>query len=374
MCQRSAAKAMARSLALWGLEFRLLLRNGPACLVLLLGLAGSLLWGWRDQPGQPAPQPTCYLLYWREDAFLERLRSLRPEPEQLGGLRLEIVPVQRFTRANGLIEYPLGAHSLQLRPQDRSGRTWLVWGWYSGRDPKVLDPVFRWLWQASDAHFGTGPRIEVRVDSLRPTWSEHDWLNHAAESIAWAQRQDLAAILAGGLLFYTACHLLAVSLAEARFEGTWTSIAVSPAGWSGAVWSKASFHGLLASGMLLTLAVCLRSEVLRHGSLYVVLVSGVLFTLGWGWLLGTLANSTSTSAGAGLAYLLVAGLLGALWELRGAPDGFHECFPPERLFWEAWSRSLHLDPLRPQHLIGLPAWAALTWLLAWSCDRRARRN
>ncbi len=230
-------------MALLSLQFRMLIRNRGACTVLLmLWAAGFLL---SRQPVTEV-ENTCYVLYWKNDAWIQYLRSTLPDD---GQLKIELAPAEQFTTNRGLIAYPMGAHSIQIRPPEVPSEPWRIWYWYSGNQPDVLQPAIRWFWQSSREFFGEQLPLEVRVSPLEP-------INPLAESTRIATREifhrrHAKPMILLASLFFCGAYLPALYIAEQTTARVLDTVITKPIGLQG--WGRATvlFHACLTITMTL---------------------------------------------------------------------------------------------------------------------------
>ena len=291
-------------ISLLRLQLRILTSNRAACMVVLLLFVAAFVVG---RPKPPTDDGTCYVLYWDEDSWVERLRAEIP-PRGMDDPRIDVRPVEQFLDSRGVICYPRGAHSIQLRPPDGSRSHWLVWYWYSGSNPQAMDAAVDWFWKVTHDHFHEAVPLHVRVSPLEtgvPLMRSMriGLLDHVEDSskrcIVWAA------------LFFCGCYLPMVSISQQRERGTILSLIVTPAGWRSVAVAMCLFHAALT-----LVAVGLIVAFLDLGgisaNLWMAMVCGVTSYLGVAFFIASWCNSVA-SAGAGLSlYLMVGGLAPAL--------------------------------------------------------------
>jgi hypothetical protein len=379
-----------------GLEARALRQNRMACAVLVLAViaAVSLRLG-RDRLAELG-RGTCYVVYWERDEWVRRLEAAAVRENQ-DRLPVRVVHASELTDAEGIIRYPLGAHSIQLRPThvaDRSagdrGRTWhvsvddshgrpgasdvvapetsddgsqwTVWFWHSGSDPAALWPYSQWFWRVTAEHFGTPVRFDERVSSLEPQ----------AEVASRMVTLTLAALagpewieigLVWMIVLFTACHLAGQRLAEDRTSRTIESVLVSPAGRQGAALAKRLFYGALAMTLGALVAAVLHPAALVTGAFWIGLTSAMLVALGVAWVAGAGCRSVAAVSAASVVYLAVAGaLFAAVEQLSGGScSGFMSAFSFERNLLNVWRTAWGAEAQAPD-----VAYAALAvWACGW---------
>jgi hypothetical protein len=338
--------------ALLGHQLRLLKENSSACAV-IFALAGTMLL--LSLHPSSVRDNTCYVLYWEDDAWV---RCLRESAALAAPLEIQVAHVSRFTNGAGLIAYPVGAHSIQLRPAERPGQGHVVWYWYSGPDPAALQPAVAWFWRVTREHFPGRVPAEVRVSALEPLMP-----------IVQSARISTRKLLVGGVgealtvwsaIFYCACYLPAVSLAHQREHGTLYSLVATPAGWRRPVLATAVFHGCLAAALASLGIACFSLGDNTWGTCGMIVVAIGLY-LGVGVTLGCCCRSAMTASGAVMVYLLASGSLAGLSYvfpgLRPSTTGVE---------WNVLEMMLGRAETSPFAAVALAAWAAF-WLLAAAC-------
>ena len=152
-------------------ELRLLLQNRVACVIVVAILATAGMSRFDENFADHDPRDTCYIVYWQEDDWVRRLQQAAQEVESPEGPHIRVVAVEQQIDAGGMIRYPPGSHSIQLRPHapgpDGQER-FLIWYWHDGDDASVLWPYAQWFWRVTREHFGPGIDWTERVSSLRP--------------------------------------------------------------------------------------------------------------------------------------------------------------------------------------------------------------
>jgi hypothetical protein len=286
-------------LALIELQLRMLTSNRAACLVLVLVVAAAALAG-RQKPSPH--EGVCYVLYWREDPWVARLRAEVPPPDR-HGLRIAVRPVAEFADSRGLISYPNGTHSIQLRPPDESRRQWLIWYWYSGSNPEVLSDAVAWFWKVTQDHFCSEAPLEVRVSPLKPSirWIDSVRMPLDLLSQEWTKRLF---VFVG--LFFCGCYLPALSLAQQREHGTIASLIATPVGWQGLALAMGLFHVALTVLVVAAVIAMVDLDVVPAELGFAVFLGAVAY-LGVGLTLGSWCGSVASASAALTLYLLISG-------------------------------------------------------------------
>lgn len=333
-------------------QVRLLAQNRAACLVLMMFVVAAVV---ARLHRHAKTDDTCYVLYWRADAWVERLKAAVPHDGN--GPKIKVAPVEQFVDANGLIQYPRGAHSIQLRPPDQSRSDWLVWYWYSGADPSTMEPAVNWFWNATQDHFGGEPSVRVNVSPLETKMpllrSARLSLDELMNDSAWQH------VLVWTAMFFCSCYLPTMSLASQREHGTVLSIATTPAGWAGVAWSIWLFHAGLACVMAAVLAAVMQLSP-AHPTLWCTVGLTVNIYLSVAFALGSWCRS-AVSAGCGvMLYLATGGLLAATSHfLLGLPIAM--ATPEAALLGILASGDEHTFAADVPSLLCLTLWA-----IAWS--------
>ena len=282
-------------------QIRLLKEQRAACLVLALFVAAAFASRVRQSDQGP---PTCYVVYWRSDPLVERLR--REMKDAVDGFRIVVAPVSQFVDRDGRIAYPAGAHSIQLRPPEPDRPHWLLWCWYSGADPSALDPVIDMFWRVAGQSFGNATSPQVRVSALRPTVPLLGRVTMPFHS-ATGNSSLHGAIAVWAATFFCGCYLPAVILASQREHNTIQSIATSPVGWRGLILSTWVFYFVLTIALASLLLAILNLN--RFDARLVIILSTVAY-LSLGFTLGFGCRSViSASSGIGIYFVIPALLL-----------------------------------------------------------------
>lgn len=347
------------------LQGRILWNNRTACAVLiLLPLAG--MFAGKQRPA--VETNTCYVVYWQESAWVERLRAELPRWTGQG-IRIVVRHVGQFVDDHGVVCYPRGAHSIQIRPPDETRPHWVIWYWYSGDDPQVLDGPVTWFWNVTNAHFAGEPPVQVRVSHLG---TGIPLLPVASISLDYLEGDSAKRFVVWTTLFFCACYLPALSLAHQRESSTILSLMTTPAGWRGPARATWLFHGGLTWGMAL-LAVFLLDI---HGPvihLLLALALAIVAYLGIAFVIGSWCGSTA-SAGAGLSLYLV---------LTGLAIGIG-CYLPDHWVARVSQATIEIHILvdaasehpgpATESLLRLSIWALAAQLVGWQSFRHRCRT
>ena len=296
----NASRKLLPTFAILQMQLRLL-RSNPSTSVTLLLLAVVGAWFGRFAP--PPAEPTCYVVYWQDDAWVAHLRSRLPQ--QAGPLKIELAPVQQFTDESGLVLYPRGAHSIQMRPPQAGLDQWTIWYWYSGDRAEVMEPAVRWFWQASREHWGDRLPLEVRSSSLEPT---NPLTDVAIQLLPRSNgKAGLAGMLALAAVFFSCAYLQAAHLAEQIHDRVLPTILTKPMTlwhWLGTV---SVFHGLIA---VLVATPTLWANAWPCG-LFRAVEASVLLAIGCSgiaWFASFTSRSVTHSTSLVLLYCLLSGL------------------------------------------------------------------
>jgi len=244
----------------------------------------------------------CYVVYWQEDAWIERLRSEVDRRAQ-NQPSIEVVPVEHFVDADGFIRYPPGAHSIQIRPPEDTRDHWMIWCWYSGSDPSVLDEPTAWFWKVTRDYFGDALPMEVRYSTLQPQFMlpldlTDAWVPLAKGTRPWS-------FVLWMTLVFCACYLPALSLAQQHESRTIVCLATAPIGWWRAVLVTIFFYAALAIPMAMLVAQRVESGL----ALGLSVLLGTVAYLGVGLCIGCCARTTASASGGVILYSLVSGAI-----------------------------------------------------------------
>jgi hypothetical protein len=281
------------------LQLRILANNRPACLVLVCLVGAALV----PLPRRALPPPdTCYVAYWQEDAWIERLKSEVDQraPDQP---LIEVVPAEHFADADGVIRYPPGAHSIQIRPPDGTHDHWVIWCWYSGSDPSVLDESAAWFWKVTRHHFPDALPVEVKYSPLQPQLAlprdlTDAWIPLTGGTRLWSFALWMTLVFCG-------CYLPALSLAQQHENRTIVYLATAPIGWWRAVLVTIFFYAALAIPVAMLVAQQAQSGL----ALGPLVLLGTVAYLGVGLCIGCCARTTASASGGVILYSLVGGAI-----------------------------------------------------------------
>jgi hypothetical protein len=336
-------------LALVRHQLRLLAQNHCACLILVMFAVVAAL-APRIEPPQ---RPVCYVLYWQDDPWVERLRAELPQAGQ--AVDIEFVPAARFADREGVIAYPPGAHSIQLRPPVADREHWLVWFWYAGARADVLNPLADRFWSITRRHFGDQPAMDVRVSALGSRLAILDVAGPVVRS--FVAKGEWKIPIVWGALFFCGCYLPAMALAQQRDDRTIFTLVTTPAGWAGVGLATCGFYFVLTLVLSLSLAMALGCGS-GFGMSSPLLVAAAIY-VAVGFTLGCWCNGTASASAGMLVYMAGAGAIGLL---AGAIPGL-----------SASQLSVELQILRvlqeaPTAFVGVPAsmaaWGMLWFLIA----------
>lgn len=346
------------------LQLRILVNNRPACVVLVCLIVAPLI---------PLPRPqlpatgTCYVVYWHEDAWIQRLKS-EVEQRAEDGPPIEIVPVHRFVDEDDVVRYPPGTHSIQIRTPEGTRDHWVIWCWYSGSDPSVLDEPAAWFWEVTRDHFGDALPFEVKYSSLntqivRPFDFADSWLASLRQITLWSIALWLA-------LVFCACYLPALSLGQQYESQAIVSLATTPVGWSGAVLATMLFYGVAT----ILVATLVAQRVQNGWALLPLVLLATIAYLGVGLCIGCWTRSTASASGGVILYGLVSGAIAV---------GSYFMWPPLATVLRTFSVEASLfDYLREANgqykIVGMAGLllSAIPWqiLAVLSCRIRRRRG
>jgi len=351
-------------------ELRLLRQNRVAAMVLVITLLAAFSMRWRREKAAETAGPACYIVYWQEDDWVRHLRAAIDSLDEQFQPPIRLVAAEQLTDDDGVIRYPRGSHSIQLRPQPTEPgqpQRYLVWYWYDGADPAALWPYDHWFWRATHEHFAGERAWDERVSALRPELNVPGVQQSrlSLDALLDPQRADLAIVWV--LLFFAACHLPALSLVESRVSGTLDSLVLTPGGWHGVLRAKYQFY-LPLTVMFATLATfILRPQALLAPDYWLVVFAAAMAYLGVAMVIGTWCRSVASASGAAVVYLFFSSML---WAATFAlPEPYAGWLAPWTFAEGAILTSLravwfpeHPSPM-PWALLAVFVWAAL-WQVA----------
>ncbi len=362
------------------LEWRNFRRNWMACAVLLMILFVAGMVRVKADTQQSLGGPVCYVVYWEKNDWVSRLETAARAARDERGLQIEVVPVEKLSDSDGIIRYPPGSHSIQLRPLDASSAGerggWLIWYWYSGSDAATILPYVQWFQRVTHAHFNQGIAWHEQTSPLRPEFVVFGKNTRVAvDSVANPDRTSIALIWMA--LFFVACHLSKLSLVESLCARTLHSLVVTPAGWQAPGIANRLFYGLLALLLAGCSAAILKPELLTSAPFWLTALCGICIYLGVSFTIAAWCSSVSSAAVATGVYLGVSGLLyAAAASLPGTLGTIlPTCISAEAALFSA----LNQLATPGESTIGISTIAAmLLWAIAWQITgelsyRRLRR-
>ena len=280
-------------------QLRLLAQNHCACLVLMMFVAIAAV-----GPRVEAPQrPVCYVLYWQEDAYVERLRTELPSDDL--ELAIEFASAEQFLTLDGRIAYPPGVHSIQLRPPNEHRDAWLIWFWYSGMRANVLNPVADRFWAITRRHFDPQPAMSVRTSAFGSRMGIFDAAGPAIQM--WVAKGHWKIAVVWGALFFCGCYLTAMALSQQREDRTIFTLVTTPVGWLGVGLATAGFYFALTFVLGLSLAIVFGCG--SFSGLWAPLMIGSAVYVAVGFTLGCWCRGTASTSAGMLVYVLLAGLI-----------------------------------------------------------------
>lgn len=291
-------------------ELRILCHNRAACFILVMIPITAWAVRLRCDREPIATEETCYIVFWNEDDWVRHLQAALRRQDRPEWLRIQLVPVERLAAADGIIRYPPNSHSIQLRPLEplKDGRNrWLVWYWHSGRDASQLWPYAQWFWQTTREHFGQTDRWEERVSSLQPGLAIPGGPDERLTFAEFPESRHIQVVLLWGTLYFVACYLPVLSLAEARFGRTIDSLVLTPIGGHGYALSTGLFYGLLATTLCVAVTVILQAETLASPQFWLTILAASLLYPSVALAIGSRCRSVASASAGTVVYLLLSG-------------------------------------------------------------------
>ena len=238
---------MEATLAIVRVQLRRLLDNRSACLTLLLLAIGGAWIG--TSKTQAETSRVCFVLYWQEDGWVRHLRENLPPGDELG---VQVVSVDEFVDDQGLISYPPGSQSIQLRPPKESSDPWTVWCWHDG-NLEDFAAATQWFWKTSRNYWKDRLPIEVRTSSL--TAQEHPAFA-AVRKLLPANQKGIAAMVLLSSTLFCAVFMHTTHLAEQIHDRVLPTVLTKPVSiWT---WIRAVslFHLLLTGVVTAPMIIC----------------------------------------------------------------------------------------------------------------------
>jgi hypothetical protein len=285
----------------------------------------------------------CYIEF---DAYTEFVKHLESNvPRELEG-QVVFRKLESPDEINGLIIYPTGTGSLQVRhtfpQQAANGRPLLrVSVWHPDTDPAGLAPYEAWFWK--ECHRYYAGRARARSFALRddpPFDSSADWQvleahKRLQDEVAAAGGEgilgvgvpdlevmrkglggkvlDFRAAVATGLvvfaLYFTCVYLLPTLNCEERERGVLLAQALTPASPAEIVGAKFLFYPALGIGLAATIAAIYKTAILSSLFFWLALLAVGAGFLGIGMTIATLAKTQRAAFLGGMCYLLSVSLV-----------------------------------------------------------------
>lgn len=332
---------------------RLSAQRGTMGMALLMVVAAVLLStvGSRSlgQLGLGGDVGLCVVDYWKDDPWLEHLRSHPPADAT------RKVELRSLARHDGWIRYPTGAVGIQLRVLDAPApaHRYKVWVWHPGGTGTATSWCEDWFWQQSRQYFFSRARPELREES---TQSLETALESAtAEETAWQQAESfarfreqvvaglqpgsapanidatiprlqvqrsalrsgtraspLAAVAMALVLlasFFVGVFLLPSITCEEREKGTMLAVALSPASARDILGAKLAFYFAAALGLgALMAGICVPSALTRP-FFWLSLAAIAFGAVAVGMTIAAIARTQRAASTGALLYLFATGIL-----------------------------------------------------------------
>ena len=260
-------------------------------------------------------------------------------------------PVKQFVDERGVIVYPDGAHSIQLRPPTDEDNYWVIWFWYSGAHAEVLNPVADWFWSVTQRHFRDKTPMHVRVSSLRPELPLLGFAGPMARS--FVDRGQWKGPLVWVAIFFCGCYLPAMALVQQRENHTIYSLVTTPVGWSGVGLSTGVFYWTLTAIVSLSLAIALGCRA--GAGLWATVLLATTIYVAVGFTLGCWCHGAASASAGMLVYLALAGGLALIAQ---SVPGLHGSGASVEL------QVVQLLQEVPTGLTSMP-WSLAVWVVCW---------
>jgi hypothetical protein len=278
---------------------RYLANRGALVLMLLLLVFAMLLsaFGGASTAGTGigAGVQRCFVDYPSVGPLVQHLR--RNVPEALKGQiifrSLQEVPVN----ASGVMIYPEGAGSIQLRPPESGSAGFIVWLWHPGDDGGALAPYEAWFWKETLAFYHNAG-LRVPVITVRRSRLEG----------AMDTRSGLASALVLFGLFFVCVYLLPSLTCEERERGVLLAQVLSPASTGEILAAKFLFYPVVALALGAALAALYRPGVLLVPFFWLAAVAAIAGSMGVGLVIASLARTQRSASMGAMCYLMAVAL------------------------------------------------------------------
>lgn len=320
------------------LEARVLLQNRMACVVIVLILIAAVMLRFQktntDANLTTSSKEVCYVMYWQQDDWVRRLQVAAQAEKRNGGLSIEVIPAAELTDTDGVIRYPPQAHSIQLRPIQPTDETtdeadvkmkgetpgiltvdgregWLIWYWYSGSDAAAILPYAQWFQHVTHEHFNGKLQWHERASPLEPQLTVFGRQTRVAIN-SLLKPDQLGIGLIWLTVFFVACHLSKLSIAQNLAQKNVHTLAVTPAGWNGPAIANGLFYGLLAFVLATTVAVILSASAIMTLRFWITISCATLVYLGVGLTIASCSKSVASASVGTIVYFAFSGLAYAI--------------------------------------------------------------
>ena len=265
-------------------EFRRLLKNPSALMLLGLLSAVALLMATSRPVSEPANQPgtggaaqaavNIWLIYDQRSAWLDHLAENLPETPTIRIVHRDRVPVENETwklpARDAAVEVVYG-DEFETSQGVAFGKVTLK-GRYPGKKADVLAPFWDWFWPALAEYHTQGLRFEQSAEPLNIQSPDAPTSLEDTSVADLVTNELIATMLLLIVMFFACCHLLVGFTAQDRERGTLSALVLSPASTSEILLSKFLFHLLISLGGCTTIVAILKPIVLTQPVLWLVIL------------------------------------------------------------------------------------------------------
>lgn len=302
----------------------------------------------------------CFIEYARESPLVQHLQKAERPPELQSTIRFREIPPRAV---DGLITYPPGVGSIQIRESNRDGRPvlqFLVWHpkdapgamagyeqWFwketrrglqalaaerlaaAGADAAKLVPLELGnndLWAVEESFRGLNREVELIrsttpgvTASTKPLMPDIDIRREGLGGTPLDLRSAIATAMVVFSLYFTCVYLLPTLNCEERERGILLAQALSPASPYEILAAKFLFYPVIGIGLAALLAGIYKTDVLTSLFFWLSLLSVAGGFLGIGMTVATLAKTQRSAFMGSMCYLMSVALLLFICQQNGIP-------------------------------------------------------
>jgi ABC-type multidrug transport system permease subunit len=280
-------------------------QRGGIVLALLLVAASLLMTLFHADGSTGAPMlggiETCYIDIWRDDAWVQHLRSHVPADMVQ---RIKFRYVFQELGADQVIHYPQRAGAIQMRPigSDDGAPRVKIWLWHPDDTGSGMAPFEAWFWRES-ARFFQKQAAEASQANALQIEVERSQLHGGVETKA-----SLVSALVLFALFLSCVYLMPSLMCEERERGILLAQALSPASALEILGAKLLFYpvaGIVLGGAIAGIA---KPVVLIQPFFWLALTATACGSLGIGLTIASVARTQRAASMGALCYMFMLAL------------------------------------------------------------------